>query len=168
MASVGVESKQIVLGDFNLHHPSWGGADLQADQEADELILLTEEFIMKQVLPRVIITWQRADSQSIIDLIFMTPLLRESLIQCQTSKSLDCHSDHEPIWTLINLSTIQASQRASRNWKQTDIKQLRERLQTYLTTSTCLSVSGITPPAALSVETIDIYVEDLIQNIQEV
>lgn len=136
MASVGQESEQIVIGDFNLHHPSWGGADVQADQEADELILLTEEFEMKQVLPRGTITWRRADSQSTIDLIFMTPLLRESLIQCHTSKSLDCHSDHEPIRTLINLSTIQASPRQSRNWKQTDVEKLREKLQTYLSTYT--------------------------------
>lgn len=82
MASVGHESEQIVIRDFNLHHPSWEGADVQADQEADELILLTKEFEMEQVFPRSTITWRRADSQSTIDLIFMTPLLRESLIQC--------------------------------------------------------------------------------------
>lgn len=51
MASVGHESEQIAIGDFNLHHPSWGGVDVQADQEAEELFLLTEEFEMKQVLP---------------------------------------------------------------------------------------------------------------------
>lgn len=109
---------------------------MQAEKEADKLILLMEEFKMKQVLPRGIITWRRANSQSIIDLIFITPLLWKSLIQCQILKLQDCHSDHEPIWTIINLSTIQASQRVSKNWKQTDIKQLREKLRTYFTAST--------------------------------
>lgn len=97
----------------------------------------------------------------------MTPLLRESLIQCQTSKSLDCHSDHEPIRTLINLSTIQACQRLSRNWKQTDIKKLGEKLQTYLEASTCLPTSGTTLLSSLSVEKMDNYVENPVQSIQE-
>lgn len=167
MDNAGLGSEQIVLGDFNLHHPSWGGADVQADQEADDLILLMEEFEMKQVFPQGIITWRCANSQSTIDLIFMTPLLQESLIQCQTSKLLDCHSDHEPIRTLINLSTVQACQRLSRNWKQTDIKKLGEKLQTYLKASTCLPTFGTTLPSALSVEAIDSYVENIIQGIQE-
>ena len=167
MDSAGLGSEQIVLGDFNLHHPSWGGTEVQADQEADEPILLTEEFEMKQVLLQGTITWRRANSQSTIDLIFMTPLLRESLMQCQTSKSLDCHSDHEPIRTLINLSTIQASQRLSRNWKQTDIKKLGDSLQSYLSASTCLPTLGMTLPLAVSIETIDNYVENLVQGIQK-
>ncbi len=167
MASVGHESEQIVIGDFNLHHPSWGGADVQADQEADELILLTKEFEMEQVLPRGTMTWRRIESHSTIDLIFMTPLLRESLIQCQTSKLLDCHSDHKPIRTLINLSTIQASPRQSRNWKQTDVKKLREKLQAYLNTSVCLPIPRTILSSVVSVEIIDSYVENLIQGIQE-
>ena len=56
MDSAGLESKQIVFEDFNLHHPSWGGAVVQADNKADKLILLMEEFEIKQVLPQDTIT----------------------------------------------------------------------------------------------------------------
>lgn len=90
------------------------------------------------------------------------------MIQCRILKLQDCHSDHEPIWTIINLSTIQASQqRVSKNSKQTDTKQLREKLRTYFTASTHLPVSAITPPVTLSIEIIDMYVEHLIKGIQE-
>ena len=138
---------------------------MQADQEADELILLIEELEMKQVLTRGIITSRQADSQSTINLIFMTLFLQKRLIQYQTSKSLDCHSNHKAIQILINLSIIQASLYQSRNWKQTDVKKLRKKLQTYHNISTCLPILGL---LAISIKTIDSYVENLIQGIQEV
>lgn len=56
MAYVGHESEQIIIRDFNLDHPSCGSANVQADREANELILLTKKFEMKQVLPRSTIT----------------------------------------------------------------------------------------------------------------
>ncbi len=43
MASVEFGSEHIVIWDFNLHKPSWGGAAIQPDQEADELISCKEE-----------------------------------------------------------------------------------------------------------------------------
>jgi hypothetical protein len=42
-----VDGEHIVTGDFNLHHPNWGGDEIRADADAYELIVLTEEFKLK-------------------------------------------------------------------------------------------------------------------------
>ncbi len=44
---------------------------------------------------------------------------------------------------------------------------MREKLQAYLNTSACLSIPGTILSSVVSVETIDSYVENLIQGIQE-
>jgi hypothetical protein len=72
--------EHIVTGDFNLHHPKWGGDEVRADAEAYELVVLTKEFSLKRTLPRGTITWRQGSRQSTIDLTFVTQLLRESAL----------------------------------------------------------------------------------------
>lgn len=37
--------EQVVVGDFNLHHPYWGGLKAQrTDPEAEEVLRLVEEY----------------------------------------------------------------------------------------------------------------------------
>jgi hypothetical protein len=48
----GDHEEHIVLGDFNLHHPHWGGIDYrEANREADELLSLVEANHLQLLLP---------------------------------------------------------------------------------------------------------------------
>ncbi len=67
--------EHIFLGDFNLHHPLWGGTGVEAEEDAEKLIMLTEEAHLKQVLPPGTVTWQRRECKSTLDLVFLSPLL---------------------------------------------------------------------------------------------
>jgi exonuclease III len=46
------EKPLILLGDFNLHHPSWGGDFTTADREADTLVEMINSFGLNLLLPR--------------------------------------------------------------------------------------------------------------------
>ena len=97
LQETGGNVENILLGDFNLHHPLWGGRGVEADEDAETLIMLTEKTHLKQVLSPGTITWQRRESKSTLDLVFLSPLLRDSLLECQISFSSNTHSGHEPI-----------------------------------------------------------------------
>ncbi len=109
-----------------------GGTGVEADEDAETLIMLTEEAYLKQVLPPGTITWQRHESKSTLDLVFLSRLLRNSLLECQKTLSSDTHSDHEPIRTVIFLSTIEAEKRQMGNWNKTNILLLRQTLDCNL------------------------------------
>ena len=97
--------------------------------------MLTEEAHLKQVLPSGTVIWQRHKSKSTLDLVFLSLLLRNSLLECQKTLSSDTHSDHEPIWTVVSLSTIEAEKCSMRNWKKTNILLLRQTLDCNLQNS---------------------------------
>ena len=130
--------EHILLGDFNLHHPLWGGTEVEAEEDAEKLIMLTEKARLKQVLPPGTITWQRHESKSTLDLVFLSPLLQESLLECRKSTLSESHSDHEPIRTVISLSTIEAKPHQIRNWNKTDISLLRQKLDVEFRESSAL------------------------------
>ncbi len=52
------DSEQIILGDFNLYYPYWGGLDAHLDERAEHLILMAEEFAMEQALPVGTVTYE--------------------------------------------------------------------------------------------------------------
>ena len=41
------DAEQIMLGDFNLYHPSWGGINVKIDNKAEDLILIVKEFAIE-------------------------------------------------------------------------------------------------------------------------
>ncbi len=100
--------------------------------------MLTEEANLKQVLPPGTVTWQRYKSKSILDLLFLSSLLRNSLLECQKTLPPDTHSDHELIRTVIYLSTIEAEKRQMRNWNKTNILLLRQMIDCNLKNSSTL------------------------------
>ncbi len=107
--------EHIFLGDFNLHHLLWGGTGVEAEENAKKLIMLTEKAHLKQVLPPGTVTWPRHESKNTLDLVFLSPLLQESLLECRKSTLSDSHSNHELIRTVISLSTIEAKPHQIRN-----------------------------------------------------
>lgn len=47
----------VVVGDMNLHHPLWGGAHVEADREADELIDIVDEHDLVMLTKQGLVTW---------------------------------------------------------------------------------------------------------------
>ncbi len=130
--------EHILLRDFNLHHPLWGETGVEAEEDTEKLIMLTEEVHLKQVLPLGTVTWQRHESKSILDLVFLSLLLQESLLECWKSTLSDSHSDHKPIRTVISLSTIEAKPHQIRNWNKTNTSLLRQKLDDEFRESSAL------------------------------
>ena len=67
----------LLLRDFNLHHPSWGGQNALADPEAAALLELVDRFGLKCITPQGIVTFSRRHREytatSTIDLAFASP-----------------------------------------------------------------------------------------------
>lgn len=138
------DQEHFAAGDYNIHHPIWGGDHVRADAEAYELIVIMESLAMKRVTPRGLVTWSRDTSQSTIDLAFTTQLLRDSLIEIKIAEDMNNHSDHFPIKTLLNLRTKTAEKKPRRNFDKTDVKAMQKELETRIATNEALSpTSGI-------------------------
>ena len=100
-----LSNEQIILGDFNLHHASWGGPHYHNNPPSGDLLVLAEQYQLSQLVLARITTYAKRNGQSTIDLFFATKQLAESLIKCKIDMQLDKHSDHIPIIIVINLET---------------------------------------------------------------
>lgn len=119
--------EHVVLGDLNLHHPSWGGPSYPLQHKlADTLLDIVREADMELILPEGTITrdCQKGSTheQTTIDLVFATSALRQQLIKCDIERSREQSSDHLPIHTEFEWHdtglTSKPSQR--RAWKKLD------------------------------------------------
>lgn len=117
--------KHVIVGDFNLHHPLWGGTrQITQQASADILIDILDEFDLVPVLEPGTITWERQNAISTIDLVFVTSSLVESLIHCRVRDDLQYSSDHKPISTAFMLTVPEEARPIRRAWKKTDEKKL--------------------------------------------
>ena len=135
--------EHMVLGDFNLHHPNWGGPKCRSDLLASDLVILAEQYHLTQLVPIGTITYSEGLGKSTIDFFFATPLITESLLTCKIADSLDHHSDHMPITTTISLATQKAQPIHRRNWQKTDKKKLRYVAQNKFSKIPLLSEEGM-------------------------
>ena len=120
------DTEQIMLGDFNLHHPSWGGIRAKIDDKAEDLILMAEEFAMEQALPVGTAIYEE-NCQTTIDLVFATPSITAGIVICDVERDLDCSSDHLPIVTRLMLNTVDSPPTTRRNFNKVDMKILPRR-----------------------------------------
>ena len=118
----------MIIGDFNLHHPSWGGDQAKADSSSNELLDITELLSMDQLLPVGTPTFIENCSTT-IDLVFATPGIGESLIRCGVAEHLNAHSDHQLVLTTIDAALKDAPPRKVRIWKKTNPKTLNKKLK---------------------------------------
>jgi hypothetical protein len=139
--------EHIVLGDFNLHHPLWCGVrNPAAHKAADQLIDILQIYELNLTLPRGSVTWERKGSASTIDLVFIGPILRNRILECQVRKDLGHGSDHFPVSTEVALTPVEAPQQPQRSWKRMDIEEVEAGAQ------------GLALPTQLdSIEAIDQY-----------
>lgn len=122
--------EQVALGDFNLHHRSWGGDRvLQEDREAEDLNAIMERFSMTNTLQHGAVTYEERGAQSTIDLCWKTLGLLDRLIKSEVDRELDHNSDHLPITTTVDLGVKNQEKEATRNWRRLDEKKLRDVLR---------------------------------------
>lgn len=124
--SIKREVEHVVVGDFNLHHPAWGGIHISTtDRNSEDLLSLVEEYGLQLLLKKGKITYEEAGNQGTIDLVFAFLLISESLISCKVAKEIDYESDHYSIITRLNLQIIQREEQLRRQFKKTDIPKLQ-------------------------------------------
>jgi hypothetical protein len=125
--------EQIVLGDFNLHHPYWGGPAVRdIEPEAEELLQLAEHYGLTITTPPGTITYKEGNARTSIDLCWITQGLVDRLIRSGVNEDLDHDSDHLPIGTQLDLRVAVRGIRWVRNWRKLDEKQFRTTLEKNL------------------------------------
>lgn len=114
------EGEHVLLGDFNLHHPRWGGgAVFTQHNTADYLISQTEEAGMSLLLEPGTVTRKDRNGTSTLDLIFATTWIENRVRECRVASELENGSDHEPIITTIDMHTPITTPAPSRpQWKR--------------------------------------------------
>ena len=100
------KEKHIVLSDFNLHHLKWRDDHVIADADAYELLVKMKTYRLKRILLKNIITWRKNASESIIDLVFVIQLLRDSVIESVVAKDMNSYFDYLSIRIILRLRTI--------------------------------------------------------------
>jgi hypothetical protein len=70
-----------MVGDFNLHHPYWGGLRVQTlDPKVEEALQIIEEYQLGLLYKPGTTTFRVRDTETTIDLSLATPGLQDSLI----------------------------------------------------------------------------------------
>jgi ribonuclease HI len=121
-----LRAESIVLGDLNLHHPAWGGHEIEIEPESLELIEAADEASLELLTEPGTVTWQLGDRGSTIDLTFTSRSLLDRLILWERADDISDDSDHYPIRTILDIKTPVQEPVKRRNWKATDTKKLIE------------------------------------------
>jgi hypothetical protein len=93
-----------LLGDFNAHHPSWGGLAVATEQQAEHLIQATRDQELQLATPPGEPTWKRGQQESVIDLTFISQQLYNRAIHCGPEPSWAIIPDHIPIRISLDIT----------------------------------------------------------------
>lgn len=117
-----------LFGDFNLHHHEWSDRVRgTSHQLADNLLEITETHGLELITTRGLVTWQRHDQTSTLDLSFISTSLQDRLVSHGYHSPADCGSDHLPLLTTIMLDTPTVTPQPSQpkfQWKRMDPEQV--------------------------------------------
>ncbi|KAJ5547537.1 reverse transcriptase [Penicillium frequentans] len=118
--------RQVVIGDFNLHHPLWSTcrqARLQ-DADADELIGISGDHGLELLTERGMVTYDGNvfghDVESTIDLTWASTALAERMVRCDAQRRWLFAADHLPVLTELDLRWDAAPVRELKKWKEAD------------------------------------------------
>lgn len=126
-------NEQILLGDFNLHQPPWGGPNVgHTHLESENLIAIIEDFDLSNTLLPGTITYEEGTWRSTIDLCLVTVGLVDRVIRSEVDRDLDHDSDHLPISTVLDITIQQLERTTKRKWKQLDEVVYRKALKQAL------------------------------------
>ncbi len=119
----------IVLGDFNLHHPSWGGQHVRPDSESKHLISMYNAHSLRLLLPLGTIIREENNHKTTIDLIFASPSMKNALELCRVRNDLYQGSDHFPIQSVFSFTPFLCNFEPHLLWKQADKQAIAQRSQ---------------------------------------
>jgi exonuclease III len=110
-----------VIGDFNIHHPTWGGPLVQPHTLSQSLISIIEQARMGLNTPQGTTTWHKGPSFSTIDLSWTTADQQDRIQFCGVEHKLDSDSDHLPLRTTITITVQREQPREPKlNWAMAD------------------------------------------------
>lgn len=94
----------LLLGDFNTHHPAWGGVRTACEPQADLLWRNTQAHGLNLLTTRGEATWKRGIQESVIDLTFASQVLSDRVIRCGPVPQWATTCDHIPIRIELDLT----------------------------------------------------------------
>ena len=152
----------LIVGDFNLHHPVWGGDDSEEDAEAEELLMLMDSAGLDCWLEPGTITRMDARSRTTIDLVLASRRLTKRIISCEVSEETHADSDHLPIRTVLDIETQEVEETRRRSWKNMDVEKFTGFVSANLLGKRRMNLPEEPPP-----EMIDSVVEHLLEIVQQ-
>lgn len=100
-----VTTDHVIIGDFNIHHLSWGCKTTQANNRTPQLLKIINKFNLIQHLPPRTTTYiSPLESKSTIDLVFISAGLTKKIQICNMVEALDHDLGHLSIGTILDLS----------------------------------------------------------------
>jgi hypothetical protein len=117
----------VLLGDFNIHHPNWGGPRVTPHRASQLLLSLQVLHNLSLLLPPESITFKRHGGESMIDLVFSSSDLMNSLTACCLRDDLDHGSDHYPIETSFLFAPHVSPHAPKPLWRKADKAALSQR-----------------------------------------
>jgi len=122
----------LVLGDFNLHHPAWGGPGIAPHAETSHLLQFLDKTGLLQLTDPGVTTWSAQGNKATIDLTFASPALYERTIECKVQEEIDHSSDHYPIKTRLHITAPGGEPPKRRDWPRLDKDKLTTFIQSNL------------------------------------
>ncbi|KAK4075525.1 hypothetical protein Purlil1_12650 [Purpureocillium lilacinum] len=128
------DTKTVVLGDFNLHHPLWSTRHRRPihGRNTQQLLAVIEDFQLELLTVPGTPTHRWKDGESTIDLTFATANVAPHVVHCKIDRELDCESDHLPVAVAIEWEWKAASPAKKRLWTKMNIPILRQTVQDRL------------------------------------
>jgi hypothetical protein len=149
--------QHLIVGDFNLHHPLWGGPSITHIHAAAETLIdgIIENQLHMLLAPGTI-TREKNNEKSTLDLTLATEMLASRVVACRIIDTIS-GSDHLPIETTIQLKeNIQTDRQTKRCFKRTNLGRVQTATELLQYPSSNLGPQGI-----------DDYTDYLVQFIQD-
>jgi hypothetical protein len=93
-----------MIEDMDAHHPTWGRPGTKIDCEAETILEMMDEYNLVMTTEEGMVTWERKDQYSIINLIYISNNLFHRLVYTERADDIQHDSDHWPIQTVLGVS----------------------------------------------------------------
>lgn len=127
--------ESIIVGDFNIHHPAWGGESVNADARSNTLMELIDDYGLTQHVPvgsQTYLPMISAHRPSTLDLAFTTQGLKDRVIKCGIRDDMDHGSDHMPIENVVDVSLREREETRDFDYKKTNIPNFMPEVRTHM------------------------------------
>ncbi|KAG6996665.1 RNA-directed DNA polymerase from mobile element jockey [Fusarium oxysporum f. sp. conglutinans] len=123
----------VLAGDFNRHDQMWGRDDVSVERqgEADPIIDLMNDFMLRSLLRRGTKTWQSGDYETTIDLVLASEELADANIKCAIHGT-EHGSDPRTIETVFDISVPAPKQEERLLFKNAPWKEINSRIEETL------------------------------------